>query len=117
MEIYRGAERGGKAGNGCSCAKGSHTVVFLLGNFGGKNDGDTQEVRIKIIVGCVLVSLHVTMVSTRQGEMSWKHWKSHWMKAALKLLFCRSLSFQINRRLTGMRWRSIWNALSGNWWK
>ena len=44
LEIYRGAERGGKAGNGCLCAKGSHTVVFLPGNFGGKNDGDTQEV-------------------------------------------------------------------------
>ena len=38
------AERGSKAGNGCPCAKGSHTVVFLPGNFGGKDDGDAQEV-------------------------------------------------------------------------
>ena len=42
--LKRGAERGNKAGNGCPCAKGSHTVVFLPGNFGGKDDGDTQAV-------------------------------------------------------------------------
>ena len=39
-----GAERGNKEGNGCPCAKGSDTVVLLPGNFGGADDGDTQQV-------------------------------------------------------------------------
>jgi hypothetical protein len=38
MGFSEWAERGSKAGNGCPCAKGSHTVVFLPGNFGGKDD-------------------------------------------------------------------------------
>ena len=33
-----------KEGNGCPCAKGGHTVVFLSGNFCCADDGDTQEV-------------------------------------------------------------------------
>ena len=33
-----------QACNGCPCAKGSHTVLFLSGNFGGMDDGDTQAV-------------------------------------------------------------------------
>ena len=43
QQIYRGAERGSKAGNGCPCAKRSDTVVFLPGNFGCADDGNTQE--------------------------------------------------------------------------
>ena len=42
-------------------------MVFLPGNFGGKNDGDTQEVRIKIIAGCALVFMRVTIILILTG--------------------------------------------------
>ena len=44
LEYARGAERGSKAGNGCPCAKGSDTVIFLSRNFRCADDGDTQVV-------------------------------------------------------------------------
>lgn len=34
-----------------------------------------------------------------------------------KIVVLPDIIFPINRILTGMRWRSIWNALSGNLWK
>lgn len=61
--IYRGTERGVKAGNGCSCAKGCDTVLFLPGNFGGEDDGDTKEIRIIPTGSCVLVYVRVTIYS------------------------------------------------------
>lgn len=39
LGIYRGAEKGSKAGNGCPCY-----CLFLSGNFGCEDDGDTQAV-------------------------------------------------------------------------
>ena len=44
LEIYHGVERGSKAGDGCMYVKESDTVVLLPGNFGGKDDRNTQEV-------------------------------------------------------------------------
>lgn len=34
-----------------------------------------------------------------------------------QVIILPDIIFQANRISTGMRWRSIWNALSGNWWK
>lgn len=48
---YEGTESGVTEGNGCACAKGYHSFVFLSGYTGHKDDGDPQTVR-KCTVMC-----------------------------------------------------------------